>query len=76
MLLIISGVGELNSPREDNMKKAILFGLGTLAELVLHSNSFHKGPYDIVALTADPEFINIDALNSKRFVKYFHLKAA
>lgn len=45
------------------MKKAILFGLGTLAELVLHSNSFHKDPYDIVALTADPEFINIDALN-------------
>lgn len=44
------------------MEKAILFGLGTLAKLVLHSNSFHHNPYDVIALTADAEFISTNSL--------------
>ena len=52
------------------MNKAILFGLGTLTKLVLYNNSIQENPLDIIALTAEEEYVNTDSINGIPVMSY------
>lgn len=56
------------------MKKAILFGAGTLAKLVYYNNSIQQEPFDIIAIAVEEKYANADSIDGIPLLSYERIK--